>query len=151
MATFQSESVKNGNHYFGTAQPGMVMCRSGKISGTFAANDVLEMVPVPKGAMILDVQLVNPALASSSTLNVGDAADPDRYFAALSASAAGSHASANAGAATAHGVVYPEDTVVTVTNLTAQSDEKELVVHVFYKMVEGHLPDEADAFPPITL
>lgn len=89
MATFKSDAVKSGLMFLGTAQPGCVLCRSGQMKAQFTAGDVVELVPIPKGAMVLDVRVVNEALDACTSVSVGDKDDPDRYFAALDLSSAG--------------------------------------------------------------
>lgn len=147
MATFKSDAVKSGLMFLGTAQPGCVLCRSGRVKAPFAAQDVLELVPIPKGALVLDVRIVNEALDACTTVTVGDGDDPDRYFTALDLSKAGFHSTSAAGAATAHDHVCADDAVLTVTVPAAQTTAKTITAHVLYKMVDGCLMDEAETFP----
>ena len=144
MATFKSDAVKSGLMFLGTAQPGCVLCRSGRVKEKFTAADVAELVPIPKGAMVLDVRVVNEALDACTSVSVGDKADPDRYFAALDLSSAGAQSE---GPTTAHNHVYADEAVLTVTVPATQTTAKAITVHVLYKMVEGCLTDEADVFP----
>jgi len=113
----------------------------------FTAADVAELVPIPKGAMVLDVRVVNEALDACTSVSVGDKADPDRYFAALDLSSAGAHSAQSEGPTTAHNHVYADEAVLTVTVPATQTTAKAITVHVLYKMVEGCLTDEADVFP----
>ena len=135
MATFKSDAVKSGLMFLGTSQPGSVLCRSGRVKEKFTAADVAELVPIPKGAMVLDVRVVNEALDACTSVSVGDKDDPDRYFTALDLSSAGAHSALSEGPTTAH--------TVPATQTTA----KAITAHVLYKMVEGCLTDEADVFP----
>lgn len=147
MAVFQSEAAKGGLTFLGTPAPGAVLCRSGRVGGRFAAGDVLELVPIPKGAMVLDVRVASEALDACTTVTVGDRAEPGRYFAALDLSAAGAHSASSEGEATALSHVYAADAVLTVTVPAAQTTAKAVSAHVFYKMVDGSLTDEAQTFP----
>lgn len=147
MATFKSDAVKSGMTFLGTTEPGALLCRSGRVKATFAAKDVLELVPIPKGAMVLDVHVVNEALDACTTVTVGDKADPDRYFTGLDLSAAGVHSLPAEGAVTAFNHVCAADAVLTVTVPASQTTAKAVTAHVFYKMVDGCLMDEAENFP----
>jgi hypothetical protein len=147
MTTFKSDAVKSGLMFLGTAQPGCILCRSGRVKEKFTAADVAELVPIPKGAMVLDVRVVNEALDACTSVSVGDKADPDRYFAALDLSSAGAHSALSEGPTTAHNHVYADEAVLTVTVPATQTTAKAITVHVLYKMVEGCLTDEADVFP----
>lgn len=113
----------------------------------FTAADVAELVPIPKGAMVLDVRVVNEALDACTSVSVGDKDDPDRYFAALDLSSAGTHSAQSEGPTTAHNHVYADEAVLTVTVPATQTAAKAITAHVLYKMVEGCLTDEADVFP----
>lgn len=89
MATFKSDAVKSGLMFLGHGAARCVLCRVGRVKEKFTAADVAELVPIPKGAMVLDVRVVNEALDACTSVSVGDKADPDRYFAALDLSSAG--------------------------------------------------------------
>lgn len=82
--TVQSAAVKSGIRLEHRV-PGMVICRTGDYTETVArdANSVVEMVPVPKGAQILDIQLYISDAGASRTADVGDGGSAQRYFAAL--------------------------------------------------------------------
>ena len=147
MAIFKSDAVKSGLMFLGTAQPGSVLCRSGRVKEKFTAADVAELVPIPKGAMVLDVRVVNEALDACTSVSVGDKDDPDRYFTALDLSSAGAHSALSEGPTTAHNHVDADEAVLTVTVPATQTTVKSITAHVFYKMVEGCLTDEADVFP----
>lgn len=49
-------------------------------------TNVFQMVPVPKGARVVEV--IASALAQAATIAVGDGDDPDRYIASASVAAA---------------------------------------------------------------
>lgn len=147
MAVFKSEAAKSGMTFLGTAEPGAVLCRSGRVKGRFAAHDVLELVPIPRGAMVLDVRLMNEALDACTTVTVGDRADPARYGAGLDLSAEGVRSLLCEGAVGAFSHVYADHDVLTVTVPAAQTTARAVCAHVFYKMAEGSLTDEAQSFP----
>ena len=52
-------------------------------ASTLAIGSTIKMGPkLPKGAIVLDVELMADALGATHTLAVGDAEDPDRYITA---------------------------------------------------------------------
>lgn len=111
MATYQSDKTVS-----------TVMARGGldvtSITGTFtvsanlAANDVIEMVKVPKDATVLELIVsASASVAATSTGEVGDGGDTDRFV--TSGSIGGGAASlGRLNAATGHGYKYTsEDTI----------------------------------------
>jgi hypothetical protein len=83
MATVQSNAVKSGVRVT-PYEAGAVVCRSAKYAiptGGLVANTIIEMVPVPAGAQIVDMALYCEADATSSlTFDVGDGTTVDLYF-----------------------------------------------------------------------
>ena len=111
MATYQSDKTVS-----------TVQARGGiditSVTGTFtvsanlAANDVVEMVKIPKDATVQEVIVSSSAsVAATSTGEVGDGADTDRFV--TSGSIGGGAASlSRLNAATGHGYKYSaEDTI----------------------------------------
>jgi hypothetical protein len=79
--TVQSAAVKSGVR-IDDRQPGKVNCRSADYEETVArdANSVVEMVPVPKGAQVLDIHMYVSDSGAGRTFDVGDGNVVDRYF-----------------------------------------------------------------------
>jgi hypothetical protein len=63
-------------------QAGVVLCRTGyyKAAAALDANSVVQMVPVPKGAQILDIHMFVGDSGAGRTFDVGDAALVDRFL-----------------------------------------------------------------------
>jgi hypothetical protein len=82
------------------------------VSANLAASDVIEMVKIPAGATVQEVIVsASASVAATSTGEVGDGADTDRFVA--SGSIGGGAASlSRLNAATGHGYKYSdEDTI----------------------------------------
>jgi hypothetical protein len=66
---------------------GMVLCRIAQYvavsADTVAAGDTVQMVPIPKGAQILNVCVEWSAQASTAALSVGTGDDTDLFFSAI--------------------------------------------------------------------
>ena len=84
MTTYKSDAVTAGlmPDY---SRAGVVLCRTGEhlITVDLATSDVVQMVPVPKGAQILNVQVFNDTAGGKLEMfsfDVGDAGDVDRFF-----------------------------------------------------------------------
>ena len=90
MATQKSAACIS--NYAPDTPDGNMKCRIGTWTyaddGAAAIGDVLQMVPVPKGAQIIDILLAWTAL-SAGVFNVGDGDDADRFFLALVANKIG--------------------------------------------------------------
>lgn len=82
------------------------------VSANLAANDVLQMVKIPAGATVTDVTVgASAAIAATSTGEVGDGSDTDRYIAS---GAIGSNAASVSRLNSAAGLGYTytsEDTI----------------------------------------
>jgi len=99
MATYQTTAVIAGVRPDATCPAGIVLSRyglftlaaSGGDATALAQNDVIEMVPVPKGAQIIDinVQWTDLASAGSPTMDVGDGDDTNGWIDGLNITAAG--------------------------------------------------------------
>jgi len=86
MATYKTEAVLSGN--CPDRQDGSINASWGHWSyddeGGGAINDIIQMVNIPKGARIIDIMVEWPAtFAGSSTFDVGDGDDDDRFMAAI--------------------------------------------------------------------
>ncbi len=89
MATYKSAAVNSGLMP-DLALAGVILVRTGTLTigdeiGTtyVTADDALQMVPVPEGAQIIDVQVHIDSAPTSpgAQLDVGDGGDTNRYFA----------------------------------------------------------------------
>lgn len=59
-----------------------------------ASGSTIDMAKLPANAVVLGIDLITDALGTSTTIDVGDSQDPDRYSAAaFNTSAAGLHVS----------------------------------------------------------
>lgn len=133
---------------------GAVVCRSAKwehaseeVTGNTTENAIVEMVPVPKNAYILEVSgYIEDLGAATKTVDIGDGTDPDRFFTALDGHTADVILADKTHTAGGVGYVYPaDDTVdVLVRNATIAVNQT-LVLDVCYKMI-NLAEDEAAAF-----
>lgn len=87
MATIKSSAVLSGNAP--DRMNGQVQVVWGHwdftTDGGGAINDVIQMVPIPKGARIIDILVEWPAtFDGAATFDVGDGDNDDRFMAAIS-------------------------------------------------------------------
>ena len=84
--TVQSNAVKAGLMPDHTVPATIVLSRTGTYTATAAldANSVIQLVPIPLGAQILDIIVQCTALGAGRTLDIGDDGDIDRFFDGLS-------------------------------------------------------------------
>lgn len=117
MATYSSQQVTDRmpipSHGFGSS----VYCQRFKITTTAAltTSDVLQFGYLPKYARVVDAWLKASDLDTNGTptlaINVGDAADADRLFAASTVGQAGT--AAKMSVATGFGYRYDDETLIT--------------------------------------
>lgn len=125
---------------------GQVHCRVGRYTASAAldADSVLQMIPVPKGAMVIGCDWGISAMGAARTLDVGDGGDLDRYFDGIDVSAAVQKALVADGILA--GYVYTEDDTIDAKILGGTfPDAGVLTVIAFYVMVEA-IEDEDDEF-----
>lgn len=135
MATFQADKTA-----------ATVQARGGidltSVTGTYtvganlAANDVIEMVKIPAGATVQEVIVsASASVAATSTGQVGDGADTDRY---VTSGAIGSGAASlsRLNAATGHGYKYTSDDTIDIvfTVQTTPTTGAVLKLTAFYTM-----------------
>ena len=79
--TKQSTAVASGLR-IDDRKPGVVICRTGdyEADAAYDANSIVQMVPVPKGAQILDIQMYISDSGAGRTFDVGDDTLVDRFF-----------------------------------------------------------------------
>ena len=113
MATYQSDKTVS-----------TVIARSGlditSVTGTYtvsanlAANDVIEMVKIPARATVQEVIVsASASVAATSTGEVGDGSDTDRYVASGSIGG-GAATLGRLNAATGHGYTYTSDDTIDI-------------------------------------
>lgn len=85
--TVKSNAVKAEIMPDHTVPATLVLSRTGSYTATAAleANSVIQLVPIPLGAQILDIIVQCTALGASRTLDIGDDGDLDRFFDGLPA------------------------------------------------------------------
>ena len=134
--------------------PGVVLCRSGNYTtdGTEYNGTTIRMVPIPEGAMILDVSVYTDGFGwdGNFTWSVGDDDDNDRFFVAYNATNCLNKSfivnSTSAEFGSGFMYVYPESDTIDLqleqvgSNTAADQipSGKELRLDVKYKMVLGH-------------
>jgi len=148
MTTYKSDAVESGLHADKTI-PGLVLCRTGRYTtedDSLVSADVIQMVPVPVGAQVIDVDFYCSGDAALATgIDMGDGGDPDRYFAGLTFT--GDHVyGKSAMNPVGFDKVYSTDDTVDIVLVKTAADTKvptdiEFVVNVWYKM-QGALDDE---------
>jgi len=146
-------------NYAPDAPDGNVKCRIGTWTyaddGTAVADDVIQMVPVPKGAQIIDI-LIGWTALSGGTFDVGDGTTADRFFDGLTANDIGRvsmFGGFNGSAAAAEGVCegatkanlgyeYTAADTIDITLISGDVESgDEITMMVLYK-VQGGISDE---------
>jgi len=121
MATFTASAAQTQNTFFLNPPKYLeegVIARTSQYTFTAAqsAGDVIQMLPVPKGASVVGLFTVWGLGGAAITANIGDTASSGRYYTSMSSNTALVQY-ANAGL----GYSYSVDTVLTVTVGTATS------------------------------
>ncbi len=153
MVTYKSSAVNSGLMP-DLALAGVVLVRTAEVlistatseiaTSVLTINDVLQMVPVPEGAQIIDIQIkIDSLMAPSGIANIGDGGDPDRYFENMNfptqVKGFGYLTHANAG----FNKVYQTNDTIDITFLSDQNDSGHtLTMNVWYKM-QGSIDDES--------
>jgi len=136
--TVQSAAVASGLR-IEDRQAGVVHCRTGEYAATAAldANSIVQMVPVPKYAQILDIQLYIGDSGEGRTFDVGDGGLVDRFFDGLDPSGGPIRKSLvpDGDAAYIENYEYTADDTIDIKWLgdTLENAQK-LYMNVFYKM-----------------
>ncbi len=146
MATYQSEAAATGPRV-DPLDAGKVCCRSAKYTnvGAKPANDVFEMVPVPKGALILDIKWNITALGVGRTIDIGDGGTVDRFFDGIDVSAAAAGHLFGTGGQNQFHTYAADDTVDVVVLGDTLPDGAVINMTVFYTMT-GIIADETAVF-----
>ena len=146
MATRQSTAVKSGLMPDYTL-PGMVLCRTAKFTDKeMTSGETLEMVPVPKGAKIVDINFAIDSATGvgCSEAEIGDGASQGRFFDGLSLTAVQAFALAGEGVPGSIGFQFTVDDTIDIfigKAATGVATGNNWVMNVFYKMA-GSLEDE---------
>ncbi len=125
------------------AKAGELIKRLGNYEATEVqpASTVIKAVPVPKNAMITNIDVAFTAFGAGRTVNIGDENDPDRFFNGIDVSGAGSVSLFGNGAG-GHNFIYSEDDTIDVTVLgNTMPIGATVIVNVEYK-IAGSIPDE---------
>lgn len=154
MTTHQSDACASGlmPDY---SRAGVVLCRTGMYhcaaQDVILSADTLQMVPIPKNAQILNIQIMAKKAAGTLDLagctgcHVGDGASPTRFFDDASLGGTTQHELFHSGKFAAVGYTYDEgnDTIdIAFTKLaTVMETDTVIIMNVFYKMA-GSISDE---------
>ncbi len=143
MAIKQTTAVKSDLRV-DVAKAGESILRTSKfvVGEALSANDVIEAVPVPEGAIITRIDLAWSAFGSGRTVDVGDAGDVDRFFDGVDVSAAGKATLFNDGVG-GFNYQYPAKDTIDITVLgNTMPLNAWIVCNVEYKMAGG-IADES--------
>ena len=146
-STLFSTAVE-GDMAFDGGPVGAVLCRSAYYAPSTvspAADSVVQVVPIPKGAMILNIVVHVPA-GVSCTVDIGDGDDVDRFFDGLAAGANATLADDAASTASWNYIYTAADTIDMKVLGAAYGATNATKMDVYYKMVDGFIADEAAAF-----
>ena len=134
MPTFQTTEAAARDCGGSNVPAGMVIAVKGiwTVPAGTVATDVIEMVPVPAGATMLDVVVQASGGTTSLSLDVGDAVDPDRFIDGLTNTAAviSSVGSGGAVASVPVGFTYTEDDTIDITLVGAGATEDQVYTMV---------------------
>ncbi len=137
--TLYSGAVLAGTMPDANSPAGMVLCRTETytVDGASDANSVVQMIPVPKGAQILDIQVYIADAGAGRTCDIGDADTVDRYFDGLDVSSGPLRKSlvADGDAAYIAPYEYEADDTIDVKWLgDTLEDDQVITMTVFYTM-----------------
>ena len=136
--TDSTDAVKN-SLMIDQRKAGVVYCRSAKYvnDGAKDANSIIKMVPLPSGARVIKVDYITSALDTGVTVDIGDDTTIDKYFDGADCAAAGS------ASAIMDLELTPDEDVQMKILGAALPDEAVLSLHVWYKMADSIVDEEA--------
>lgn len=143
MSTYKSGAV-NAGIMPDIALAGVVLNRDEKYTASTAlvAGSVVEMVPIPKGAKIIGLDLAWSAFGLARTLDVGIGGEADKFFDGLDVEAAGNAALLVDGEPDSVGYIFTENDTIDVTVLgDTWPVDAWVFLAVTYKMT-GTIADE---------
>lgn len=126
MATLTAAAVASTVQPKETHQHVIAVHSTYELTAALAGADVIQMVKVPKGAQILEIQLATDDLDTGAALvlDVGDGGDPDRFIDGSTIGQTGGSARLGSGVAAAtaagsFGYTYTTEDTIDVTVATA--------------------------------
>jgi hypothetical protein len=136
--TVQSEAVKGGLRP-DDRRAGFVLCRTGyyKAAAALDANSVVEMVPVPKGAQILDIHMNVSDSGAGRTFDVGIGGAVDKFLDGVDPSSGPikTDMHEDGDAAYIENYQFTEDDTIDVKWLGDTLEQNQVIhMNVFYKM-----------------
>ena len=152
MTIYQSDAAASGlmPDY---SRAGVVLCRSGRYTapedGTAGADmcqNTIQMVPIPKYAQILQIEVVsNNEIGGATDVDIGDSDNPDRFFDGISLGTARNISLDVSGIATQKLYTYTENNTIDIAFNDKAQDQlpstKWIQMNVWYKMA-GSISDE---------
>ena len=154
MTTHQSDACKSGlmPDY---SRAGVVLCRTGMYvaaaQDVVLSADTIQMVPIPKNAQILNIQVIAKKtggtldLVGATGCHIGDGASSTRFWDDASLGGVTQFQLFHTGKFAAVGYTYDEgnDTIdIAFTKLaTVMETDATIIMNVFYKMA-GSISDE---------
>ena len=133
------------------SQAGVIMCRTGvftTVNDDMVSGDTIQMVPVPKGAIIMNIQAyAGTAISGCSQIDIGDGSSSARFFNGFSWGDLNYLFMDNTDGVVANiGYCYDEGNDTIDINLSEDVSTKvptsiKFTMHVWYKMT-GSISDE---------
>ncbi len=147
MTTHQSTAVTSGLMPDKTI-PGLVLCRTGHITtanDNMVSGDTLEMVPVPNGAKIIDLQVaIDTAISGATGTEIGDGTSNGRFLNGVSFGDGNIMSLGADGVIGCLGYEYEQDDTIDIflrKAATKVPTSTKITMNVWYKMA-GSLEDE---------
>jgi len=135
--TVQSDAVKAGIMPDANTPAGVVLSRTETYTETAArdANSIVQMIPIPKYAQILDIHVYIADSGDGRTCDIGDGGDPDRFFDGLDPSSAAIRKTLVADGVPIAPYEYTADDTIDVKWLGDTLEEGQVItMTVFYRM-----------------
>jgi len=147
MTTHQSTAVTSGLMPDKTL-PGLVLCRTASkktANDDMVSGDTLEMIPIPKGAKVIDIQVgIDTELPGATGTEIGDGTSNGRFFNGVSFGTGDIMTLGADGVVGALGYEYEQDDTIDIflkKAATKVPTSVRFTMNVWYKMA-GSLEDE---------
>jgi hypothetical protein len=117
--------------------PGALLCRTGIHSVVSAgdANSVIQLVPIPKGARIIDIHVYIADAGAGRTCDIGDGGSTARFFADLAVNAGPLRKSLKINGVTVAPYEYTaDDTIDVLWKVDTLEAGQRVMMNVFYTM-----------------